>query len=74
MCRRKTEIVGNNYPLVLTPRQASEYTGIGVDTLRIESEKPNCDFVIFVGNDRRYKRKQLEAFVDNSKYLESKYQ
>lgn len=60
----------NEQPLLLTPKEASIYTGIGVDTLREISDKNDCDFVIFIKSHRRYKRKQLENFINKMKYID----
>ena len=60
----------NEPPLLLTPKEAAKYTGIGVDTLREISDRSNCDFVIFIKSHRRYKRKQLEKYINETKYID----
>lgn len=50
----------------LTLKEASEYTGIGVNKLRELSNERNCDFVLFVGNRRMFKRKKLTSFLEKS--------
>ena len=61
----------NEFPLgqktTLTLNEASCYTGIGVNKLRELSNREDCDFVLWNGNKRLLKRKNLE------KYLESVY-
>ena len=53
--------------LNLTLSEAAKYTGIGEHRLRSISEREDCEFVLWVGNRRMFKRKKLEE------YLEGKY-
>lgn len=62
--------ISDDLPLLLTPKQAAKYTGIGVDTLREISDKKDCNFVIFVKSHRRYKRKELEKYIEETKYID----
>ena len=48
----------------LTLEEATAYTGIGRNKLIELSEDPNCDFVIWTGRKRLFKRKRLEDYVD----------
>lgn len=48
---------------LLTVNEAAAYTGIGICKLRQISDAPNCDFVLFVGNRRTFKRKLLEEYL-----------
>lgn len=41
---------------LLTLREASEYTGIGVNKLRDLSNERSCSYVLFVGRKRIFKR------------------
>lgn len=47
--------------------EAAAYTGIGIQKLAKMAEVPGCDFVLYVGSKRMFKRKKLEE------YLESRY-
>lgn len=47
--------------------EAAAYTGIGIQKLAKMAEVPGCDFVLYVGLKRMFKRKKLEE------YLESRY-
>ena len=47
--------------------EAAAYTGIGIQKLVKMAEVPGCDFVLYVGSKRMFKRKKLEE------YLESRY-
>lgn len=49
----------------LTLKEASAYTGLGVNKLREISDGNNCPFVLFVGNKRMLKREKLLEFLNN---------
>ena len=49
----------------LTLKEASAYSGIGINKLREMTEDESCDFVLFVGSRRLIKRKRLDAFLEN---------
>lgn len=51
----------------LTLKEASIYTGLGVNKLREISDSKDCKFVLFVGNKRLLKRERLVDFL-NSEY------
>ena len=53
--------------LTLTIQEASEYSGIGINTIRRISNGDDCPFVLYVGNKRMIKRRVFE------KYLEEQY-
>lgn len=48
----------------LTLEEASEYSNIGINRLRMLTSEPNCDFVLFVGNKRLIKRRKFDEFID----------
>ena len=50
----------------LTLEEATAYTGIVRNKLIELSEDPNCDFVIWTGRKRLFKRRKLDEFIDNS--------
>lgn len=50
----------------LTLDEAAIYTGIGKHRLRAISEKEDCEFVLWVGNRRMFKRKKLEEYLEGS--------
>lgn len=58
----------NNIPiwekLNLTLKEASVYSGIGINKLREISESDDCDFVIWIGSKRLIKRKEFEKYLD----------
>lgn len=51
----------------LTLEEAARYFNIGINRLRDMSNEDDCDFVIWVGSKRLFKRRKLEE------YLESQY-
>ena len=62
--------VNSNIPLdqkaLLTLKEASVYTGIGINKLRGMSNERNCDYVLFVGRKRMFKREALLRFLEQS--------
>lgn len=51
---------------LLTITEASQYFGIGQGTLKRISDDPQCDFVLWIGRKRMFKRVQLEKFIKNA--------
>lgn len=47
----------------LTLEEAAAYFNIGVNKLREISDGDRCPFVLWVGNKRLIKRKQLEEYL-----------
>lgn len=68
MSARK-ETIRSNEKLLLSLKEASQYSGIGINKLRELSDEMDCDFVLFIGNKRMIKRKQLEKYIDKMTYL-----
>ncbi len=62
--RKRTEV-----PLwqkgLLTLEEAAEYTGLGLQKLRELSNDDRCEFVLWNGAKRMFKRKKLEEYLDN---------
>jgi len=54
--------VWNKY--ALTVEEAAQYTGIGMNKLRLMSDGEDCKFVLWVGNRRLLKRKCLEEYLE----------
>ncbi|MBP1561758.1 MAG: excisionase family DNA-binding protein [Oscillospiraceae bacterium] len=50
----------------LTLEEAASYCGVGINKLRKISDDKNCSFVLWVGNKRLIKRKQLDEFLSKS--------
>lgn len=51
---------------LLTLKEASIYTGIGINKLRDMSNERNCNYVLFVGRKRMFKREPLLKFLAES--------
>lgn len=50
----------------LTLEEAAAYTGIGVQKLRDISSDDRCEFVLWNGTKRMFKRKKLEDYLDKA--------
>ena len=51
---------------LLTLKEASVYTGIGINKLREMSNEGSCDYVLFVGRKRMFKREALLQFLQEA--------
>ena len=51
---------------LLTLKEASLYTGIGINKLRDMSNERNCNYVLFVGRKRMFKRVALLKFLEEA--------
>ena len=49
----------------LTIEEAAEYSNVGIHKIYELANKPDCDFVLFVGKKRLIKRKKFEKFLEN---------
>lgn len=47
----------------LTLEEASAYSGIGVNKLRVMSDREDCVFVLWIGSKRLIKRKQFDEYI-----------
>ena len=50
----------------LTLNEAAAYSGIGKNKLRELSDESSCRFVLWNGNKRLIKRRELDKFTDES--------
>ena len=50
----------------LTLEEAAAYSGIGINKLREITNKPGCNFVLFVGTKRLIKRRLLDAYIEKT--------
>ena len=50
----------------LSLEEAAAYFGIGINKLRDRTNEENCPFVLWNGNKRLIKRKQLERFLETA--------
>ena len=45
--------------------EAAAYTGIGTKKLAKMAQIPNCDFVLYVGSKRMFKREKLVEYLES---------
>lgn len=50
----------------LTLEEATAYSGVSRNKLVELSDDPDCDFIMWVGRKRLFKRKRLEEFIERS--------
>jgi excisionase family DNA binding protein len=55
--------------VVLTIKEAAEYSNIGVNRLEALLKNPRCPFVLYVGRKKLVKRKEFEQFLSESVQL-----
>lgn len=63
---RKIELVPLWHRATLSLEEAVAYSGIGRDKLIELAEEPGCDFIIWTGRKRLFKRRKLDDFIDKS--------
>ena len=52
--------------IILTIFEAAALTGIGTKKLARLADAPDCDFVLYVGTRRYFKREKLQKFLEES--------
>ena len=52
--------------MVLTIREAAEYSSIGINKIDSLLRMPNCPFVLCVGTKKLVKRQEFENFIKKS--------
>ena len=50
--------------MLLSIREAAEYSNIGINKIDEMLKQPNCPFVLYVGTKKLVKRKAFEVFID----------
>ena len=50
--------------LLLSIREAAEYSNIGINKIDEMLKQPNCPFVLYVGTKKLVKRKAFEEFIE----------
>ena len=50
--------------MLLSIREAAEYSNIGINKIDELLKRPNCPFVLFVGTKKLVKRKAFEAYIE----------
>ena len=50
--------------MLLSIREAAEYSNSGINKIDELLKQPNCPFVLYVGTKKLVKRKAFEAFIE----------
>ena len=50
--------------MLLSIREAAEYSNIGINKIDEMLKQPNCPFVLFAGTKKLVKRKAFEAYIE----------
>ena len=50
--------------MLLTIREAAQYSNIGINKFDAMLKQPNCPFVLYVGTKKLVKRAAFEAYID----------
>ena len=51
--------------VLLSIREAAEYSNIGINKIDKMLKQPNCPFVLYVGTKKLVKRKAFEEFIES---------
>lgn len=52
--------------ICMSVREASKYSGIGVNKLYALTKEPDCPFVLWIGTKRLIKKAQFDEFIKNA--------
>jgi excisionase family DNA binding protein len=61
--KEATEKVPIHLKMVLTIKEAAEYSNIGINKIDAMLKQPNCPFVLYVGTRKLVKRKEFEEYI-----------
>lgn len=61
--KETTEKVPIHLKMVLTIKEAAEYSNIGINKIDAMLKQPNCPFVLYVGTRKLVKRKEFEEYI-----------
>lgn len=50
----------------LNLEEAAAYSGIGINKLRVITDREDCAFVLWVGSKRLIKRRKLDEYIENA--------
>ena len=50
--------------MLLSIREAAEYSNIGINKIDEMLKRPNCPFVLYVGTKKLVKRRAFEAYIE----------
>jgi len=63
---KKIQLVPVWEKATLSLDEATAYTGLGRDKLVEMANEPKCEFVLWVGSKRLFKRKKLDEFIEKT--------
>ena len=52
--------------LNMTIKEAAAYSNIGINRIEELLKQPKCNFVLYVGNKKLVKRKEVEQYISKS--------
>ena len=52
--------------MILTTKEAAEYSNIGINKIDSMLRSPNCPFVLFVGTKKLVKRREFEQYISRT--------
>lgn len=61
--KERQEKVPIHMKMVLTIREAAEYSNIGINKIDAMLKQPNCPFFLYVGTRKLVKRKEFEEYI-----------
>ena len=61
--KEKIDKVPIHLKMVLTIKEAAEYSNIGINKIDSLLRQPNCPFVLYVGTRKLVKRKEFEEYI-----------
>ena len=53
-----------DHKILLSIREAAEYSNIGINKIDEMLKQPNCPFVLYVGTKKLVKRKSFERYIE----------
>ena len=55
--------------ILLTVKEAAEYSGVGINRIQSLLRMPRCPFVLFVGRKKLIKRKAFEKYIEENIFI-----
>lgn len=65
----KTETVLIKDKVLLTIKEASQYSNIGINAIDSLLKEPLCPFVFYVGNKKLVKRMEFEQYIRQNHFI-----
>ena len=61
--RENIDTVPIHLKMLLTIREAAEYSNIGINKIDTMLKEPNCPFVLYIGTRKLVKRVEFEEYI-----------